>query len=622
MTASSPYTSDNETFTVDPSDNLSNNTTYKIKVPTGVKDPSGNSMSSDNTTVTGFTTQTGAAPTAPIVSGTTPTNDTTPTWNWSTGGGGDGTYRYERDNSDLTSGATTTTSMSYTPGSAISEGSHTLYVQERNDAGNWSSSGSRTIVINITAPTITGTTVASNNESIAVTFSKAVYNTSGGSGALEASDFTLTISGGTATLSSATPSSISSSSNTYTLGLSLSGTPNGSETITVVPSSSTAIYDAAGNAASTSQSNNTVTLNDKTAPTVSSVAITSATGILNNFLNAGDVVSVTATFSENVSVTGTPQLPLVVGSNNRTSTYASGSGNTPLVFQYTIQAGDNDTNGISIGTDVLALNSGTIRDAAGNNATLTHSAVSANTSYKVDTTAPSVSTFTLSDTALKVGDTATVTLVFSEAVTSFSSAADITVATGTLATMSSSNNVNWTGGIFTPTANTEDPSNTLSLTANSYTDLAGNEGPAENTLNYAVDTLAPTLTFFPVDGATGVPRLVNITITFSEAVRNLDDSALTNDNVTSFTTLKDDDASGTDIDIATTNGTVINSGKTIITIDPDYEDEAGGKLLPWGWVYVAIEAKVEDSAGNTITASNARFKACKSSEAVQPCSQP
>ncbi|SVE15591.1 uncharacterized protein METZ01_LOCUS468445, partial [marine metagenome] len=122
--------------------------------------------------------------------------------------------------------------------------------------------GSSAIVIDTTAPAITGTTVTSNNASIAVTFSEAVYNTSGGSGALEASDFTLTLSGGTATLASATPSSISSSSNTYTLGLSLSGTPNGSETITVVPSSSTAIYDAVGNAASTSQSNNTVTLND------------------------------------------------------------------------------------------------------------------------------------------------------------------------------------------------------------------------------------------------------------------------------------------------------------------------------------------------------------------------
>jgi surface protein len=102
-----------------------------------------------------------------------------------------------------------------------------------------------------TAPTMSGTTVASDNSTIAVTFSEAVYNATGGSGALETSDFTLSISGGTATLSSATPSSISISGNVYTLGLSLSGTPDGDETITVVPSSSTAIYDGSSNAAST-----------------------------------------------------------------------------------------------------------------------------------------------------------------------------------------------------------------------------------------------------------------------------------------------------------------------------------------------------------------------------------
>jgi len=115
-----------------------------------------------------------------------------------------------------------------------------------------------------TAPTITSTTVAADNSTISVTFSEAVYTATGANTALVVGDFALSLSGGQATLSSATPSSISASSNTYTLGLSISGTPNGSEVITVVPSSATAIYDAADNAASTTQSNNTVNLNDKT----------------------------------------------------------------------------------------------------------------------------------------------------------------------------------------------------------------------------------------------------------------------------------------------------------------------------------------------------------------------
>ena len=131
-----------------------------------------------------------------------------------------------------------------------------------------------------------------------------------------------------------------------------------------------------------------------TDPTLSSVVLTSATGIQNSFLNQGDVLSVTATFSESVIVdnsSGNPQLTLVVGSTTRTATYVSGSGSSPLVFEYTIQSGETDTDGISINANALSLNSGTIRDAAGNSATLTHSAVSSNSSYMVDTTAPTAS---------------------------------------------------------------------------------------------------------------------------------------------------------------------------------------------------------------------------------------
>ena len=163
------------------------------------------------------------------------------------------------------------------------------------------------------------------------------------------------------------------------------------------------------------------------------MAITGA-GIQNNFLNVPDVVSATVTFSEVVNKTGTPQLTLAVGSDNRTATYASGTGNAPLVFTYTIQTGDNDTDGISIRANALALNSGTIRDLAENNAILTHSAVSDNNSYMVDTEAPRVDNFTLSDTALKIGDNATVNLGFSEVVIEFI-AADITNPNGSLPSM-------------------------------------------------------------------------------------------------------------------------------------------------------------------------------------------
>lgn len=88
------------------------------------------------------------APNTPTVSGTTPTNNQKPTWSWVTvGNGGNGIYRYKLDSSDLTTGATETAGTSYTQATNLAEGMHTLYVQERDAAGNWSSSGSFAIKI-------------------------------------------------------------------------------------------------------------------------------------------------------------------------------------------------------------------------------------------------------------------------------------------------------------------------------------------------------------------------------------------------------------------------------------------------------------------------------------------
>ena len=328
--------------------------------------------------------------------------------------------------------------------------------------------------------------------------------------------------------------------------------------------------DLAGNT-SVATSNFALT-GDTDSPTVSSVVITSATGILNNLLNVGDVLSVTLTFSKNVLVSGFPQMTLVVGSTDQTSTYTSGSGSTALVFQYTIQAGETDTDGISIGANVLALNSGTLRDAAGNSATLTHSAMPANTSYKVDTTAPTVNTFTLSDTELKIGDNATVTLVLSEAVASFSSAADITVTSGTLATMTSTDNITWSG-TFTPTSNIEDASNTLSL-ATSYTDTAGNAGPAATTSNYEVDTTAPSVNSFTLsDTALKAGDNATVTLVFSETVASFSSSAdITVNNGTLATMTSSDNITWTGTFTPTTN---TEDASNTLSLATSYADTAG-----------------------------------------------
>ena len=177
-----------------------------------------------------------------------------------------------------------------------SDGDRVAIGADSNDGGGENAGHVRVFQYDATVPTISSVSLASDNSTIAATFSEAVYTTTGGSSALIVGDFALSISGGTATLSSATPSSISISGNVYTLGISLSGTPNGSETLTVNPASSTSIYDGADNAAASSQSNNTATLNEKIVPTV-------VFDPPNESENISETFNITLTFSKAVRKT-------------------------------------------------------------------------------------------------------------------------------------------------------------------------------------------------------------------------------------------------------------------------------------------------------------------------------
>ena len=93
------------------------------------------------------------------------------------------------------------------------------------------------------------------------------------------------------------------------------------------------------------------------APSVSSIGITSDSGYA-----AGEAIEVTVTFTKAVTVTGSPQLTLNVGGQDRTAGYASVTG-AAVVFSYTVAAGERDRNGVSIASNSLSLNGGTIRDS-------------------------------------------------------------------------------------------------------------------------------------------------------------------------------------------------------------------------------------------------------------------
>ena len=124
-----------------------------------------------------------------------------------------------------------------------------------------------------------------------------------------------------------------------------------------------------------------------TVPAIESVAVTSDPGEDGGYA-IGDEIQVGLTFSEAVTVTGAPQLTLDVGGQNRTAEYSEGTTTTQLLFAYTVAPGDEDTDGIAVVANSLALNGGAIR-AGSANATLAHAGLQAN-DHKVDGIAPTV----------------------------------------------------------------------------------------------------------------------------------------------------------------------------------------------------------------------------------------
>ena len=237
-------------------------------------------------------------------------------------------------------------------------------------------------------PTIASTTVNSANSQLTVTFSEDVFNATGGSGNLEATDFVLSISGGAATIGAATPTSISRTSDSiWVLGFNTSGTATGSETIQVVPASSSSIYDGSDNAASTTQSNNTAALNDKAAPTLSAVSIVSDNSTLTTWATTGDVITLSITASENIQA---PTVTFQSGGNNiSVADTVAGSGTT-WTAQYTANSGDtegevsfvisfSDTAG-NAGTNVTAVTNSSLVLFDKTAPTLTSVSISANNS--------------------------------------------------------------------------------------------------------------------------------------------------------------------------------------------------------------------------------------------------
>ncbi len=98
----------------------------------------------------------------------------------------------------------------------------------------------------------------------------------------------------------------------------------------------------------------------------------------------GETVEVEVEFDRAVMATGEPQVALTIGAETRHAAFG-GWGRETLYFDYTVQAGDRDEDGISVPANALELNGGTITAADGTtDADLTHASVGPERDRKVD----------------------------------------------------------------------------------------------------------------------------------------------------------------------------------------------------------------------------------------------
>jgi hypothetical protein len=281
---------------------------------------------------------------------------------------------------------------------------------------------------------------------------------------------------------------------------------------------------------------------DAVSPTVTDVNSSASNGTY----DVGAAMSIQVTFSEAVTVTGTPQLLLETGAFDEHAAYTGGSGSTVLTFTYTVVAGDTSTDLSCQSTAALGLNGSSIEDAVGNDAVLTvttsgtHS-LAGHKALVIDTAPPKVTTVSspVADSVYGVGAVIPVNVTFGK----------IVVVTGTpqltLATHPNTA-VNYTSGsgtatlTFTYTVAPGQSSSDLNYPAS--TPLALNGGTINSPLgtpatlslpgvassgalasnnDIIIDTTVPLVTNVTsptANGTYGAGAVILVTVTFSENV--------------------------------------------------------------------------------------------------------
>ncbi len=284
------------------------------------------------------------------------------------------------------------------------------------------------------------------------------------------------------------------------------------------------------------------------------------------------------------------------------------AGGADVPFTATINAGDDqiiiDPTSNLNPDQVYYLNIAPVEDAS-NNAT-----AAANITFTTIDTQPPVPTFNPLNGATGVVETNNIVISFNEAIRRASDDfnLDNTTIDGRITlkiTDASGANIPFDATINAGDDQvTIDPTSALPGNTIIYVAIAGVEDSNDNLINpdptsitfTTGDTQPPSLTFNPANSATGVSVSSNLTITFTEAIRNLDDSPISGANLLTLVNLKLTNAGGADVPFTAS----IDGTNTIVTIDP-------ASNLTGNQVYFVRMNPVEDGVNNAASTQSITF---------------
>ncbi|WP_250459550.1 DUF4347 domain-containing protein [Microbulbifer litoralis] len=255
----------------------------------------------------------------------------------------------------------------------------------------------------------------------------------------------------------------------------------------------------------------TITVVDDIAPLVESVSVPTA-----GTYTVGQNLDFTVNTSENVAVTGTPRIPVTIGSAAVYADYVSGSGTSVLTFRYAIQAEDSDSDGIAAG-GAIDFNGGTIDDAASNDLGASLNNIGSTAGVLVDAVAPAGHSVNFDDDALNGTEAVSVSFTFAAAEAganfnySISSSGGGMPVTGSGTVASAGEQI---AGIDVSGL----PDGTLTLST-TLTDSAGNSAGAV-TDTAIMDTVGPAAASvtLPADATYGTGQSLDFSVNFDEAV--------------------------------------------------------------------------------------------------------